>query len=150
MIMPAHVIYSGADPVHPATTSRVLLEDVLRRELGFEGVVVSDDLKMGAVRDAGGAVDVAVEALMAGSDLLLCCHDEELQEEIRVALADAARRQRSVERRLEQAASRSVALRRRFVPSPVLPERLDGALSGPEIDEIVLALDGGIENERHG
>ena len=150
MVMPAHVVYRGVDAEHPATFSRALLVDVLRKELGFEGVVITDDLKMGAVVDAGGAVDVAREAMMAGADLLLCCHDESLQEAIREALADEARRSDAFAKRLEDAAERSVALRRRFVPGPVRPEELDEQLSSEEISELELALDGDLGKRRHG
>jgi beta-N-acetylhexosaminidase len=143
MIMPAHVVYLGVDRGHPATTSPTMLGAVLREELGFEGAVVTDDLKMGAVSDAGGPVEVAVEALVAGADLMLLCHDEDLQEGIRAALADAARKSPAVARRLDAAAARSLGLRRRFTPAPAPEEALDGAFSSDEALAVARAVERG-------
>src|SRR5262249_57018753 len=61
----------GEDPALPATLSPKILGDVLRRELGFAGLVVTDALEMGGVRQALPAGEVAVRALLAGADVLL-------------------------------------------------------------------------------
>ena len=75
-IMTAHVAYPALDRSGaPATLSRPILTDLLRSELGFEGLVVSDALEMRGVLDAGSESEVAVLALAAGCDLLLAPAD---------------------------------------------------------------------------
>lgn len=69
--MTAHILYRAWDAERPATLSPSLIRDVIRGEIGFDGVLVSDDLAMGAVRGCAG--DLAGAALGAGCDLALHC-----------------------------------------------------------------------------
>ena len=73
----------------PATLSREIVTDLLRGELGFEGIAVTDALDMGGVRGADGGPDVA-GALVAGTDLLLCGPDPAAQERVEAGLVAAA------------------------------------------------------------
>jgi hypothetical protein len=75
MIMTAHVVFDAIDPGVPATLSRRVLGELLRGELAYRGVVVSDDLDMKAIADHGGAGDAAGRAVEAGCDALLLCRD---------------------------------------------------------------------------
>ncbi len=74
-IMTSHAMYPGLDPGTPATLSRKIITDLLRKKLGFGGLVITDDLEMGAVAGGLGVAGSAVEAFKAGVDILLVCEN---------------------------------------------------------------------------
>ncbi len=71
MIMTAHVVNRKIDPDHPATLSKYFLTDILRRDIGFEGVIISDDMQMGAISNRFGFEEACVMAVNAGCDMLI-------------------------------------------------------------------------------
>ncbi len=73
LMMTAHIVFPRIDPDWPATLSARLIEGVLRREYGYDGVIVSDDLGMGAISRAFDAAEAPVQAIRAGTDLLEIC-----------------------------------------------------------------------------
>lgn len=77
-IMTSHAIYPALDPYNPATLSYKILTDLLRGGLGFKGVVISDDLEMGAIKKNWGVPEGAVASFMAGNDILLICKEQHL------------------------------------------------------------------------
>jgi len=81
-VLVAHVFDSKLDPVYPASLSRKVITDMLRGDLGFDGVVISDDLQMGAIRAAYG-YDTAVErAILAGTDVLTIANEQVYEADI--------------------------------------------------------------------
>jgi beta-N-acetylhexosaminidase len=111
-VMTSHPVYPNLDPSGgPATFSRRLVHELLREELGFRGVIVSDDLEMGAVAETCPIAEAAVRAAAAGHDLLLVCHTAGAQREAARALADAYRAGALPGAALEEAVSRVRALR---------------------------------------
>jgi beta-N-acetylhexosaminidase len=69
--MTAHVVYEQYDPVNPGTLSEIIIRDLIRGRIGFKGVLVSDDLAMGAL--SGTPAERATRALAAGCDIALYC-----------------------------------------------------------------------------
>lgn len=70
MIMTTHIINRNFDPDKPATLSRIILTGILRNELGYEGIIVSDDLEMGAISKHFGLREAVESAILAGVDIL--------------------------------------------------------------------------------
>ena len=89
MVMTAHVLFKQLDPAFPATLSERIIGDLLRREMGYTGVVITDDLDMGAVAATHTLQESAVGALRAGADVLLICHSIEKAVAARSAVRDA-------------------------------------------------------------
>ena len=113
-VMTSHPVYPRLDPSGvPATFSRLIVEDYLRGEVGFRGVIVSDDLEMGAVTEACPIGEAAVRTAAAGHDLLLVCHTEPAQRAAATALVDAYRSGRLPRHALELSAARVRTLRER-------------------------------------
>src|SRR5207247_7968037 len=76
-------------PRMPATFSRLIVEEYLRGEVGYRGVIVSDDLEMGAIGELCPIGEATVRTAAAGHDLLLVCHTPERQSEAHPALLEA-------------------------------------------------------------
>jgi len=89
MIMTAHVLYPSLDARWPATLSPTILSGLLREEMGYGGVVVTDDLDMGAVSKQHAAPESALMAFAAGADLLLICNSPEKAVAARDAVHEA-------------------------------------------------------------
>lgn len=102
-VMTAHVFNRRLDPRYPATLSRPTIAGLLRRDLGWAGVVVSDDLRMGAIEQHYGLDEAAVLALDAGVDLLLIADDRLPDGRSAAAVALAAVRQALAAGRLDPA-----------------------------------------------
>jgi beta-N-acetylhexosaminidase len=134
-IMTSHPVYPKLDPAAvPATFSRPIAHDYLRGEVGFRGVVVSDDLEMGAVSETCSIGEATVRAAAAGHDLLLVCHTEAAQRAAAGALADAYRSGALPRRDLEPAVERVRSLRARRAA------RAEGGPPAPEAGGHALAL----------
>jgi len=88
-VMTAHVIYPALDPDRPGTFSRAVVHDLLREQLGYTGIAITDALEMKGAAEGRNAGDVGRLALEAGCDLLLYAFHDEAVRRARYELADA-------------------------------------------------------------
>ncbi len=114
-IMLAHIRYTGIDPVWPASLSPAITADLLRRQMGYDGVVMTDDLDMGAIKPRHD-IDTAIgQILMADVDIALICHKgpdiEAACEKIRQSLVDQTHLRQMGKRSVE----RILRLKRTFL-----------------------------------
>ncbi|HLV20655.1 MAG TPA: beta-N-acetylhexosaminidase [Polyangiaceae bacterium] len=140
-LMTAHVVYTALDPGIPATLSHKIATRLLRGELGFEGVLFSDDLEMRALSDRFDIERSAVAAVGAGCDALLVCKSSELLERAHAALVREAERDEAFAQRCRAAVRRSLLARRRCRPGPSdAPERA-ARFDDPRARELLAELD---------
>jgi beta-N-acetylhexosaminidase len=119
-IMTAHVLVPSLDETRPASLSRRIVFDLLRRELHYEGVVISDDLEMKAIAAGYAVPDAAVMAIEAGCDaVLICSGDHATQAAALEALVYAVEQERLPFSRVEDALKRQRRAKERFLASPV-------------------------------
>lgn len=90
-VMTAHIVYPALDPINPATMSRAILTGVLREEFGYRGVIITDGMDMHAIAHRYGAGQAAVNALVAGADMVMAIGTRETQAETVHAIAQAIR-----------------------------------------------------------
>ncbi len=113
IVLTAHVVVEAFDDERPATISRAVLTDLLRGELGYDGIIATDCLEMDAIAKGIGTVRGAVEALAAGADLLLISHHLDLAHAAADGIAAAVRDGEIPLSRLQEAHARVRGLRER-------------------------------------
>jgi len=119
MVMTAHVLFPEWDPQNPATMSQAIVAGLLREKLGFQGVVVSDDLEMKAVRGRFELDHQLDRACRATVDLFLCCSEIELQWEVFETLVRLQEDDKRHDTLAIDSSGRLDALRRRFLLHPL-------------------------------
>ena len=119
-MMTAHVLYPALDSAHPATLSPTILTRLLRRQLGFSGLVLTDDLEMRAILDHYGIAEAAVQSLQAGADMLLICKEMDREIAALEAVHTAVKDGTISETRIDESLSRIRQIKERFL-LPYIP-----------------------------
>ncbi len=114
-MMSAHIHYPALDDTVPATLSHPIMTTLLRDELGFSGVILSDDLEMNAIAEHSSMGEAAVRSIQAGVDLILICHQQPRQAEAIEAIEQAVANGDISRDRLEASLTRIAALKQRFL-----------------------------------
>jgi len=117
MVMTAHTFHTTLDPDYPATLSKATIDGILRKQLGFDGVVISDDLYMGAIIQHYSYETAVEKAINAGVDLLVVANDKLYSPDIMprtiALLTELVLQGRILPQRIDQACGRIMALKER-------------------------------------
>ena len=111
MIMVSHAMYPQIDPDHPSSLSKKIITDWLRKDMGYNGVVVTDDMDMGALAKHYSFGDMAVQSIQAGSDILLVCHEYEHMQEAYNGLMKAVKDGTISKERLDESVKRILLMK---------------------------------------
>lgn len=125
-VMTAHVLYRALDEKLPATLSSTIITDLLRHNMRYDGVVLTDDLEMHAIIDHYGIEDAAVRAVLAGCDVLLICKDRDREVAAFTAIEQAVASGIISIERLNLSVARIVRVKERFV-TPYKPALISDA-----------------------
>ncbi|MEP6755462.1 MAG: beta-N-acetylhexosaminidase [Chthonomonadales bacterium] len=124
-IMTTHIVFPALDPDRPATLSPQILTSLLRMDLGYNGIVITDCLEMDAIRNTVGTAQAAVEALKVGADVVLVCHTLEVQREVVRQIKEALAFGYLTEDRIREAAGRVLVAKEKMSgqqPEPSAPD----------------------------
>jgi beta-N-acetylhexosaminidase len=117
MLMTAHVLYSALDPTLPATLSPQVIDGLLRTRMSYDGVVITDDLDMGAISNHYTPEESALKAFSAGVDLLLICNAPEKAFSARKRLFTAIQDKEISVARVKRSFERIARLKAQYVES---------------------------------
>ncbi|MFC4077028.1 beta-N-acetylhexosaminidase [Salinithrix halophila] len=112
-VMSAHITFPSIDdtPGLPGTLSKKVLTGLLREKLGYDGVIMTDDMEMGAIVENFGSAEAAVRAVKAGADIVLVCHDLTRQQQSIHAVIDAVKKGEISEKRIDHSLQRILRLK---------------------------------------
>lgn len=119
-IMVSHAMYPQIDADHPSSLSKAIITDWLRKDMGYNGVVVTDDMDMGALAKHYTFGDMAVQSILAGSDILLVCHEYEHMQEAYNGLMKAVKDGRISKERLDESVKRILLMKMSKISQNVL------------------------------
>ena len=111
MVMVSHAKYPAFDAKNPASLSPEIMNGLLRKELGFQGVIVTDDMEMGAVANHYTFEEMAVKTIQSGADIVLICHEYKHMVDAYNALLKAVRSGIITQKRLDASVKRIVKMK---------------------------------------
>lgn len=115
MVMVSHAAYPQVTKTKiPASLSKLWITDILKKRIGYRGLVLSDDLEMGGVLSAAPIAEAAIEFVRAGGDVCLICHREDYILQAHEALVKAAETDKKFARRVAESSRRVLAFKRKW------------------------------------
>lgn len=110
-ILVSHLKYPALDEEYPASLSSKIMTDLLRNEFGYKGIIITDDMEMGAVANHNDFRSIGVKAVKAGADIVLVCHEYEHQQEVYLGLLDAVNSGEISQERIDESVKRIIKVK---------------------------------------
>lgn len=110
-ILVSHLKYPALDEEYPASLSSKIMTDLLRNELGYKGIIITDDMEMGAVANHNDFRSIGVKAIKAGADIVLVCHEYQHQQEVYLGLLDAVNSGEISQERIDESVKRIIKVK---------------------------------------
>lgn len=110
-ILVSHLKYPALDEEYPASLSSKIMTDLLRNELGYKGIIITDDMEMGAVANHNDFRSIGVNAVKAGADIVLVCHEYKHQQEVYLGLLDAVNSGEISQERIDESVKRIIKVK---------------------------------------
>lgn len=107
-ILVSHLNYPALDEQYPASLSSKIMTDLLRNELGYKGIIITDDMEMGAVANHNDFKTVGVRAVQAGADIVLVCHEYQHEQDVYLGLLEAVDNGQISQQRIDESVKRIV------------------------------------------
>ncbi|MGE7603101.1 beta-N-acetylhexosaminidase [Peribacillus sp. NPDC097675] len=132
-MMVTHIKYPAYDKEKPASLSKVIIEDLLRKKLGYKGIVITDDMEMGAVKNYFSFEDMGKEAILAGVDIVLVCHEHPHQLEVYNGIIDAVKNGEIPMERIDESTKRVLTYKLNNIQQTTVdPEHATKVVKSPE------------------
>ena len=132
-MMVTHIKYPAYDKEKPASLSKVIIEDLLREKLGYKGIVITDDMEMGAVKNYFSFKDMGKEAILAGVDIVLVCHEHPHQLEVYNGIIEAVNKGEIPMERIDESTRRVLTYKLNNIQKTTVdPEQAAKVVKSPE------------------
>lgn len=142
-VMVGHLIVEAYDPKTPASFSKKIIQDLLRDELQFDGVVITDDLVMGAIGKNYTIGEAAVRSIQAGGDVLLVGHKYTSVDDVLTALQEAIDEGTITEQRINQSVERILLLKQQYEVEDIQKEKVDVENLNRQMKELTRKIQSG-------
>ena len=142
VVMVAHILLPKLDKTNPASMSKTIMTDLLRDQLSFNGVIITDDMTMGAITEHFDIGKAAVESVKAGSDIILVGHNYINVVKVISSLKKAVHKGEISEQRLNASTERIIQLKRKYNIN-------DKKVDHPNINEINNSINSLLKNYLH-
>lgn len=136
-VMVAHILLPKIDSAYPASFSKTLITGVLRQSMKFQGVVITDDMTMGAIIKNYNMADAAVKSVNAGSDIVLVCHEFSKETTVIQALTKAAQTGVIPIKRIDESVYRILKLKQKYAITDKSSGMLDIKKVNTKINQVL-------------